>query len=303
MDELLRFKEGRKVSLFALCINAFLAIFKISVGYLANSRAMIADGIHSASDSFSTVVVLFSLKISAKPPDSCHPYGHKRSETLAANVLALSLIISGLFIVKNNITSITNRNFFYPKAINLLAGVISILTQEITYRYSVYIGNKINSPAIIADAMHHRSDAISSVAAIIGIIAARNGFPILDPIAGIVVAGMIIHMGIEILNDTINELMEKSPDKEYLGQITKVAKRDSKVKNITNVKVRKHAGIEIIEMTITVKPDMSVREGDIIAHKVKDQLIDNIAGHEIKEVFIHVDPQRAKSSQEEVDHL
>ncbi|AZR73757.1 hypothetical protein BBF96_10395 [Anoxybacter fermentans] len=296
-----RFYEGKKVSLFALFINSFLAIFKISVGYLAHSRAMIADGIHSASDSFSTIIVLFSLRVASKPPDSCHPYGHERSETLAANILALSLIISGIIIIKDNMASIFTQNFFYPETINIYAGIISIIAQEGTYRYALYVGRKINSPAIIADAMHHRSDAISSIAAIFGIIAARNGLPILDPIAGIIVAGMIIHMGGEILIDTIHELMEASPDSTYLTQITKIAQSIKKVKDITDLKVRKHAGSEIIEMTITVNPSLSVDEGDRIAHLVKDQIISNIDNHQIKEVFIHVDPHQVKSYQKEVN--
>lgn len=300
MDEMMRFKEGRRVSLLALMVNTFLAIFKISIGYIFRSRAMVADGIHSASDSFSTIVVIFSLKIASNPPDSCHPYGHERSETLAANLLGLSLTLSGLVIFKDNIFSIIHQDFFYPGTLNIWAGVVSILAQEGTYRYSIYIGRKINSPAIIADAKHHRSDAISSIAAVIGIIAARNGFPILDPIAGIIVGGMIIHMGVEILLETIHEFMEHSPEPAYLADLTQIAQSVNQVKNVTDIRVRKHAGTAIVEMTITVYPGLSVLEGDEIAHRVKDQIIST--NMEIKEVAVHVDPDEIKSFQKEVNH-
>ncbi|MCK4259274.1 MAG: cation transporter [Halanaerobiales bacterium] len=285
-----RFRTGKKVSITALIVNTTLASIKITVGLLAHSRAMIADGIHSASDSVSTIIVLFSLKIAATPPDSSHPYGHERSETLAANLLALSLIISGLVIAKDNIMSIVKQSFFYPGFINIWAGIFSIFAQEGISRYSIYIGRKINSPAIIADAMHHRSDAISSIAAVIGIIAARNGILILDPIAGLIVAGMIIHIGVKILMETFHELMEGSPDSIYLTKIKNIAQSIPGVQNITDVKVRKHANSEIIEMTITVHEKLSVFEGDKIAHNVEDQIITELSDHQIKEVHIHVDP-------------
>lgn len=300
MDEMMRFKEGRNVSLWALIVNVLLAIFKISIGYIFRSRAMVADGIHSTSDSFSTIIVIFSLKIASNPPDSCHPYGHERSETLAANLLGLSLILSGLIILKDNIFSIIHQNLFYPGVLNIWAGMISILAQEGTYRYSIYIGKKINSPAIIADAKHHRSDAISSIAAVIGIIAARNGFPVLDPITGIIVGGMIIHMGIEILLETIHEFMEHSPEPAYLDDLSQIAQSVSQVKDVTDVRVRKHAGTAIVEMTITVYPGLSVFEGDEIAHRVKDLIISK--NKEIKDVVVHVDPDEVKSFQREVNH-
>ncbi len=302
MKETTRFSQGKRVLVFTLIINTTLAISKILIGYLAHSRAIIADGIHSASDSFSTIIVFFSLRYACTPPDSSHPYGHERSETLASNILALSLIVSGLFILKDNLTSIINRDLFYPQFINIWAALVSIIAQEGTYHYAMHVGKKINSPSIMADAIHHRSDALSSIAALFGVIAARNGLPILDPIAGIVVGGMIIRVGWGILIDTINELMEASPDEKYLNQITGIAVSIEKVKTVTDLKIRKHAASEIIEMTITVNSKLSMEKAHQIAHQVKNEIIDKVSQHQIKEVYIHVDPYYLKNTEQKRDN-
>ena len=293
INDKLRLKEGKKVLIFTLIINCFLAFFKITIGYLGNSRGLIADGIHSASDFISTIIVILSLKIAAAPPDSSHPYGHRRSETLATSLLALGLIVTGGFLIFNNIGTIINKNYIVPGIINIWAALGSIFAQEITYRYACYIGKKIDSPALIADALHHRSDALSSIAALIGIIAARSGYPVLDPIAGIIVSIMIIQIGIKLIIPVINELMEKSPQENYLKKIENIAKSMDTIKDVKDLKVRKHANTEIIEMTICVEPNLKLLKADKIAHKAKERIINNLESN-IKEVFIHVDPQQQK---------
>ncbi len=293
MDPIMKYKEGKQVSIITLFINSILAICKTSIGYLAHSQALIADGIHSASDSFSTIIVLISLKVASNPPDTCHPYGHERSETLATNILALSLILSGVMIVKSNIICILNQDYHTPATINIWVALFSILAQEGAYRYSNFVGKKINSKAIIADAKHHRSDALSSVAALIGVIAARNGYPSLDPLAGIIVAFIIIKIGIQIFIPIINEIMEKAPTQEYLNSIRKITQNDGSIKKVSSIKVRKHAGSEIIEMTISVETSLHVDEAHYIAEQAKNRLMDNLKEN-IIDVIIHVHPINLK---------
>jgi len=258
-----RLKEGKKVLIFTLIINCMLALFKITIGYLGDSQGLIADGFHSASDFMSTLIVIFSIKIASNPPDDSHPYGHHRSETLATSLLALSLIITGILLIINNTGNIVQQNYKVPGFINIWAALISILAQEITFRYARYIGKKIESPALIADALHHRSDALSSFAALIGITAARTGYPVFDPVAGIIVAVMIIHIGIDIIIPVINELMEKSPRDKYINKIKEFALSLKEVKDVKNIKIRKHASTQIIEMTICVNPNLNIKKADV----------------------------------------
>jgi len=290
MESILKYKEGRRVSIITLLINSFLSISKISIGYFTHCQAILADGIHSASDSFSTIIVLFSLKIASNPPDKCHPYGHGRSDTLAANILALSLILSGLIIIKNNIICIIKQDYHLPQVINIWAALISIFAQEGAYRYSVHIGKKIKSTALIADAMHHRSDAFSSAAALIGVIAARYGFIFLDPLAGIIVAIMIVKIGIELLVPIINEIMEKSPNTKYINYLEDITRMDSSIRKVDNIKIREHAGRRFIEMTICVDPHLYVDEAHEIAEKAKNRLINENKDKLINDVIVHIHP-------------
>ncbi len=288
-----RLKEGKKVLIFTLVINFILALFKIIIGFFGSSQGLIADGFHSASDFMSTLIVIFSLKIACNPPDDSHPYGHYRSETLATSLLALSLIITGFLLIINNTGAIIQQKYSVPGFINIWAALFSIIAQEATYRYALYTGKKIESPALIADALHHRSDALSSFAALIGIITARIGYPVFDPLAGIIVAIMIIHIGIDIIIPVINELMEKSPRDKYINKIKKIALSLDDVKDVKNIKIRKHASTEIIEMIISVNPNLNIKTADNIAHRTKEKIIENTDSN-IKEVFIHVDPQYSK---------
>lgn len=209
-----RYQEGKKVSYISLIANILLAILKISMGFFAGSTALIADGFHSVSDMASTLIVLISIKLSETPADKNHPYGHEKAEALGTNLLAVILIITAVFLSREAFLTLISGEISQPGFVALIVAFISIVAKELLYRYTIIIGKKINSRALIADAHHHRSDALSSIAALIGIAGARMGFTVLDPLAGLVVAVLIFKVGYDILKTTSYELMDGRPSKE-----------------------------------------------------------------------------------------
>ena len=206
-----RYEESNKVTKQAIAWNILLTIIKIVAGVLGKSSAMIADGLHSASDIISSVGVLLGNYISATPVDKEHNYGHEKAETLVSFLLSILLIVVSGSIGIEAVKSLRNIDeIAIPTALPLVVAVVSILIKEYQYRITIKIAKKINSPALKADAWHHRSDALSSVAAFVGIGGAMLGFKVLDPIASIVVAIFVAKVGIEILVGATNCLLYTS---------------------------------------------------------------------------------------------
>ena len=208
-----RYEESNKVTKQSIAWNILLTIIKIAAGVFGKSSAMIADGLHSASDIISSVGVLLGNYISATPVDKEHNYGHEKAETLVSFLLSILLIVVSGSIGIKAVKSLGNIDeIAIPTALPLVVAIISILIKEYQYRITIKIAKKINSPALKADAWHHRSDALSSVAAFVGIGGAMLGFKVFDPIASIVVAIFVAKVGIEILVGSTNELMDVSID-------------------------------------------------------------------------------------------
>ena len=191
-----RYEEASKVTILAILWNVFLSVIKIFAGVIGNSTAMIADGIHSASDIITSVGVLIGNKISSKPGDKEHNYGHEKAETLVSFLLSIILVGVALSIGYEASKSLFNiEGIAIPTLLPLVVSIISILIKEYQYRITIRIAKKINSPALKADAWHHRSDALSSIAAFVGIGGAMLGFKILEPLASIVVALFVCKVG------------------------------------------------------------------------------------------------------------
>ena len=219
-------KTAMKVSIISIIANVVLAAFKLVAGILAHSGAMISDAIHSASDVFSTFVVMIGIKIASKEPDEEHPYGHERMECVAAIILATILCITGLGIGKNALSNITGNSgeMAVPGMLALIAAIVSIIVKEAMFWYTRHYAKMIDSGALMADAWHHRSDALSSIAAFIGIGGAMLGFKILDPIATIIVAIVVVKVGINILKSSCDELMDSSISKEDIPTLEIILK-------------------------------------------------------------------------------
>lgn len=284
----LRFERGKKISIISLISNALLALIKIIIGFLASSTALIADGFHSVSDMASTIIVMFSLHLSETPADKNHPYGHEKAEALGTNILAVILILTAVFLGRDAFSIILSGEIAEPGTLALAAAFLSIVVKEVLYRYTIKIGQEINSRGLIADAHHHRSDALSSVAALIGIAGAKLGFRILDPIAGLIVAFLILKVGYDILKDTSYELMDGRPEKEKIEKLINLAEKIEGVKDIHDIKLRSYGPRYIADLKIAVDGKLTVKEGHNIAVKVKNKIIES--EDDVKDVLVHVDP-------------
>lgn len=284
-----RYEEADKVTIQSILWNIFLTIIKIFAGIFGKSSAMISDGLHSASDIISSVGVLIGNKIAKTPNDKEHNYGHEKAETLVSFLLSILLIIVSLKIGWGALQSLFNLDSVQvPTALPLIVSIISIGIKEYQYRITIRIANKINSPSLKADAWHHRSDALSSIAAFIGIGGAMLGFKALDPIASIVVALFVAKVGFDILKDSTNELMDYSIDDEQEEQIRKIAEKTEGVINLGELRTRKHGAMAYVDLTICVNKDLTVLEGHEIAHKIEKYIINEMKF--VKGITVHVEP-------------
>ncbi len=288
MDLQQRYGLGIRISKVTIISNIALSIVKILAGFLGRSTAMLADGVHTLSDVISTLAVMFGLKMSKKPEDESHPYGHERIEPVIAKLLASLLILTALGIGYSGIKTIVSRNFSEPGSIAIIAAIVSIVVKEWMYRYTVRGAKKIESAALMADAWHHRSDALSSIGTLIGIAGAKLGIRILDPIAALVVCILIMKVAMNIYLQAVNQLIDSSADDETLEKIRKHIVETVGVISLDDLKTRVHANKIFVDIEIGVDSEMSVRESHSIAEQVHDNVEENC--QRIKHCTVHVNP-------------
>ena len=296
-----RYDQSKKVSIISLLVNVLLSIVKVFVGFNYNSKALIADGLHSVSDIASTLVVFVSIKLSQTPADEEHPYGHGKAESIGTAILGFMLLFTGLTLVKDAAGNIFAENIDIPGKIALWVAILSIVSKEALFQYTVRIGEKINSKGIIADAHHHRTDAFSSIAALIGVAGARMGFPILDPLFALVVALFIVKIGIDILRDAFHELMDGVTDEEMIKEFKEQALEVNQVKGVEDIKLRPYGPKYYIDLSILVDEQITVAKGHKVAVKVRNKLQKN--NSEVKEVMVHVDPWQEKKVEPNKDEF
>lgn len=283
-----RYEAATKVSRKTLMGISALTILKLGVGIMANSTALIADAIHSASDALSTIIILICMRIAKQPADDRHPYGHSRAETIATKLLAILLIIAGLNIMFSTLKTTINGTREVPGILALGVAIFSIIFQEGMYRYNYKMGKQLGSQALISDAWHHRSDAFSSIASSAGILVARLGFPVLDPIAAFVVALLILKVGWQILRQAMDEMMDAQVEPEIIEQIATTALNIPLVKTITEIRAHRYGADLHVSCKIGVPRDLSFTESHQILHQVEaaiEQEVTNTA-----HVSIHVEP-------------
>lgn len=286
-------KIALKVSLTSIIVNVFLTIIKLFAGVVGHSSAMISDAIHSASDVLSTFVVIIGVKFSNKEADANHPYGHERLECVAAIILAIMLAATGLGIGISAIQRISkykeSSSFIMPTLITLLAAVISIVTKEILYWYTRGAAKKINSGALMADAWHHRSDALSSIASFIGVFGARHDFPLLDPITSVVICLFVLKVSFDIFKDAIDKMLDKSCDQETIEHITNIILKENGVINIDDLKTRLFGDKIYIDIEIGVAGHLPLIDAHEIANNVHDNIESSIPL--VKHCMVHVNPK------------
>lgn len=285
-------KTATKVSMISIIGNSLLSIFKILAGIFSHSTAMISDGIHSASDAFSSIIVIIGVKISSKASDINHPYGHERFECVAAIILSIILLITGLFIGVDSIKIIFSNNYQYltiPGLLSLIAAIISIISKEMMYWYTKYYARLYDSGALMADAWHHRSDSLSSVGALIGIAGARMGFPILDSIASLIICIFITKASYDIFKDAIDKMVDTSCDKETENLIREYSLKQNGVLSVDLLNTRIFGNKIYVDMEISANKDISLFEAHQIAEKIHNTIEENFP--KVKHIMIHVNPK------------
>lgn len=286
-------KVANKVSVNTIIGNVILSVVKFIAGVIAHSNAMISDAIHSASDVFSTFIVIIGIKLASKKPDEEHPYGHERFECVAAIVLAIVLFITGLGIGSEALKNITQGNYSnlqIPGILALITAIISITSKEGMYWYTRHYAQKINSSALMADAWHHRSDAFSSVGALIGIIGARLGFPVMDSIASLIIFLFIVKAAFDIFKDAINKMVDHSCDKETEKQIYDCIMKNENVIGIDLLKTRVFGNKIYVDVEIEADGSYTLQEAHNIAEIVHDDIEKNFTN--VKHIMIHMNPAK-----------
>lgn len=282
-----------KVSLVSIIGNLILSAIKFIAGVLAHSGAMISDAVHSSSDVFSSIVVIIGVKISAKESDKEHPYGHERLECVAAIVLATILAITGLAIGYVAITKILRGNYdelTVPGSLALVAAVLSIICKEAMYWYTRYYAKKIDSSALMADAWHHRSDALSSIGALIGIGAAMLGFPVMEPVASLVITLFICKAAFEIFKDATDKMVDKACDEEFEAEIESLVQSQKGVLGVDLLQTRMFGNKIYVDVEIVADGEISLIEAHDIAENVHNVLEDTYP--KIKHIMVHVNPRQ-----------
>lgn len=296
MKENQREKEIYKVTIVGALANVTLLIFKFVAGIISNSAAMIADAVHSLSDFITDVVVIVFVKISSKPQDKSHDYGHGKFETLATLIIGIALLFIGLMILYNG-ASATYRCIWLgeelhrPGMIAFWAAIFSIILKEAVYQYTVFKGRNLNSQAVIANAWHHRSDAFSSIGTAVGIggaIFLGDKWVVLDPIAAIVVSVFIINVSLKIIIKSINELLEKSLPDEIENEIIKVAESFDMVKNVHDLRTRRIGNNIAIEMHLLMDGNLSLQCTHNTTELIESELRKKYGEH--THIAIHVEP-------------
>lgn len=276
-----------RVTRLGAVANLLLTALKAVVGVLGASPAMIADAVHSLSDLASDVVALFALRVSARPPDDDHPYGHGRFETLGTVILSFFLLAAAVGIGFDAAGRFGTDHT--PGSIALWGAGISILVKEVLYQVTVRVGRNHGNALVVANAWHHRSDALSSVAALAGIAGARMGFPFMDPVAALIVAVMIAWLAFRLLVASVREVTDESLQAEMLERLGAQIGALPGVVNLHELRARRMGSRVLVDLHVQVAPRTTVSDGHQVAERVRRFVFD--ADSQVSEVLVHVDPE------------
>ncbi len=285
-----RLESGARFALLGVVVNTVLAIIKIVAGIVGNSYALIADGIESALDIFSSLVIWAGLKVAAAPPDDEHPYGHGKAEPVAAALVSLAVVLAAVGLAAQSLREIVTPHHA-PAPFTLLVLVVVVMVKETLFRKVMHAGDQSGSAAVKTDAWHHRADAITSGAAFIGISVALvggEGWEEADDWAALFACGLIALNGLRLLRPALHEVMDSAPPREISERVSTAAAAVAEVVELEKCRVRK-MGLEFyVDIHVGVAPELTVREGHRIAHDVKDAI--RAAIPEIADVLVHIEP-------------
>lgn len=283
-----------KVTWVGLVVNVLLAVLKIVAGILGNSRAVTADGIHSLSDLLTDVSLLVGVRMWTAPPDDAHPYGHQRYETLLTAGIGLLLAAVAIGIVVDASIAYSEQHVRHAKAVALWAALASIVVKEVLYRWTAFYGRLHKAPSVVANAWHHRSDALSSIPAAASVLVALV-FPELhwvDLVGSIIVAFFIIHAAWEVTMPAVNVLVDKGASEEVVEELKTLAASVEGVKDVHKLRTRYQGVAVYVDLHISVDGSISVEEGHSIADRVETLLLES--EYDVADALVHVDPYMTK---------
>ncbi len=286
-------KIATRISIVTIIGNFLLAIIKFLAGFLSNSGAMISDAIHTISDVATTIIAMVGVNLGNKEEDENHRYGHERIECVASLLLAFILFVTGIeigiegikILIENDYDSIKTPGLFA-----LIAAIISIIMKEIMFQYTIRGAKKIKSDALKADAWHHRSDSLSSIGALIGIVLSRAGYKFCDPIASVLISVLICKVAIEIFIEATNKLVDKSCDEKQIDDIKQIVFKQKGVLGIDDIKTRIFGSKIYVDIEISADGKKSLNETQKIAEEVHDKVEKHFP--DIKHIMVHVNPYR-----------
>lgn len=280
----------RKLSRVGILGNVVLAVFKLTAGILGRSGAMISDSVHSLSDVFATVIAYIGVKLAGQAEDAEHPYGHERLECVASLILGLILAGTGVGIgfagLKNLLFE--RETLAVPTMLPLIAAVVSIITKEAMFWYTMHYAKKLDSAAFKADAWHHRSDALSSVGSFVGIGLAKLGFPVMDPIASIIICAFILKVAWDISMDALNKMLDTSCDDAFERELRSYIEAQPGVVRIDLLRTRQFSNKIYVDLEIAARGEITLVEAHAIAERVHDGVEKDFP--KVKHVMIHVNP-------------
>lgn len=291
-----RLKRGLRTTLLGMVVNTILAAGKLAAGIAGHSHALVADAVESLADIFSSIVVWRGLVVASEPPDEDHPYGHGKAEPIAAAAVSTMLLLAALGITIESVRAIISGHSQGPRVFTLLVLLGVVVIKEALFRFVSSEADTVESTAVRTDAWHHRSDAITSLAAAIGISIALiggKGYEAADDAAAIVAAAIIAFNGWRQLRPALNELMDASPNREVIEKIRKIAAGIKGVQRVEKCMVRKMGHRYFVDMHVEVNPQMSVEQGHHIAHEVKDRVREKFRA--VRDVLVHIEPGRPEA--------
>ena len=286
------YNSSMKVSFISILINVLLFIFKFIAGIIGKSSAMISDAVHSLSDVLSTIIVIIGIKFSNRESDDTHQYGHERFESIATLFLSIILLVTALTIGYNGILKILegiNGNIEIPTMIALIASIVSIVVKEWMYQFTKKVAKKVNSSALLADAWHHRSDALSSIGSLVGIAGAILGLPILDPIMSIVICIFILKVSIDILIDSIYKLVDRACDKDTIEEMSILINNIDGVLELDLLQTRLFGSKIYVDVEVSADRNKTLEESHEIAHLIHDEIEEKF--NNVKHCMVHVNPK------------
>ncbi len=286
-----REKIAMRISWYSIAVNVFLSLGKLAAGLLGHSAAMVSDAIHSASDVFATFIVMAGIRISGRASDDDHQYGHERLECVASILLAVILVLTGLGIGYAGIDKIINQDaeaISIPTLLPLIAAIVSIVVKEAMYWYTRHYALMLQSDALMADAWHHRSDALSSVGSFIGVLGARMGFPLLDPIASVVICFMILQAGYEIFTGAVDKMVDKACSKEEEDAMRAKVESIPGVYHIDLLHTRQFGSRIFVDVEVSADDSLTLLQSHQIAESIHHSIEKDFPN--VKHCMVHINP-------------